>query len=232
MPRTAAETLADVASALVHEHDISDLLVRLVRDAASLVGGGAAGLLVLAPDVARLEMLAATDHVATHLEIYQAQQQEGPCVDVCTTGLPVIATEQSEILERWPVTGRAILGAGFQQVHAYPVAWRGKVLGGLNIFGREQGAPDAGSSRMARAFADMVTLVIAQPENVPDGEINYKLTRALRGRIVIEQAKGVLAQRSGVDMARAYDLLLDKRDQDGTTLTATAERVIAEAQQR
>ena len=231
MPRTPGETLADVASALVHEHDISDLLVRLVRDAATLVSGGAAGLLVLAPDVARLEMLAATDHVTTHLEIYQAQQQEGPCVDVCTTGLPVIATKQSEILARWPVTGRAILDAGFQQVHAYPVAWRGKVLGGLNIFGREEGAPDSESSRMARAFADMVTLVIAQPDRVPDGEIDHKLARALRGRVVIEQAKGVLAQQTGVDMAKAYEFLLDKRDRDGTTLTATAQHVIAEAHQ-
>lgn len=232
MPRTPGETFADVASALVHEHDISDLLVRLVRDAANLASGGAAGLLVRAPDVARLEMLAATDHVATHLEIYQAQQHEGPCVDVCTTGQPVMATGGSEILARWPVTGRAILDAGFQQVHAYPVAWRGKVLGGLNIFGREEGVPDSESGRMARAFADMVTLVIAQPERVPDGEIDHKLATALRGTAVIEQAKGVLAQRTGIDMAKAYELLLDKRDRDGVTLTVTAKRVIAEAHQR
>ncbi|WP_275002344.1 GAF and ANTAR domain-containing protein [Promicromonospora iranensis] len=231
-PRTPADTLADAASALVREHDTSDLLVRLVRDAATLAGGAAAGLLVRASDAAHLELLAATDHVATHLEVYQAQQHEGPCVDVCTTGRPVMAAEASEILSRWPVTGRAILDAGFRRVQAYPLVWQGRMLGGLNIFGREEGTTDSESARMAHAYADMLTLVIAQPERAADGEIDDRLARVLRGRVTIEQAKGVLAQRLGVDMTRAYEVLLDKRDQDGTTLTKVAQQVITEAHQR
>lgn len=231
-PCTPADALAGAATALVHEYDISDLLVRLVRDAARLVGGGAAGLLVRPTDGARLEMLAATDHVATHLKIYQAQQNEGPCVDVCTTGRPVTVAGKPEIVARWPMVGQAIVAAGFRQVHAYPLAWRGRLLGGLNILGHEAGVPDQAQVRMAHAFADMLTLVVAQPERVLDEEIDQRLATALDGRVVIEQAKGVLAQRQGVGMARAYELLLDARDRKGLTLTETARRVIAETHER
>ncbi|MGF0117171.1 GAF and ANTAR domain-containing protein [Promicromonospora sp. Marseille-Q5078] len=227
-PRTPADSLADAASALVREHDISDLLVQLVRDAAQLTGSSTAGLLVRPSGGSRLEVLAATDHVTSHLELYQAMQDEGPCVEVCATGRAVTASEPT-ILARWPVVGPAILSAGLRHVHTYPLTWRGNVLGGLNIFGRDTGLPDEEAVRMAYAFADMVTLVVAQPERDPEGEIDRRLARALRGRVVIEQAKGVLAQRLGVDQATAYELLLAERDQKGTTLTAAAERVVAEA---
>ncbi|WP_344249766.1 GAF and ANTAR domain-containing protein, partial [Isoptericola hypogeus] len=194
--------------------------------------GAAAGLLVRPSDDAPLEVLAATDHVTTHLEIYQAQRDEGPCVDVCTTGRPVVAVGSSTILERWPVVGRAIVDAGFRRVHAYPLAWQGRALGGLNLFGREARTLDEASGRAARAIADMLTLVVAQPERVLDDEITRRLTRVLEGRVVIEQAKGVLAQSMGVDTADAYAVLLAMRDRDGTTLSATARSVIKAAHRR
>ncbi|MCA5893997.1 GAF and ANTAR domain-containing protein [Isoptericola sp. NEAU-Y5] len=231
-PRTPADSLAEAASALVREHDVSDLLERLVRDAARQADGDAAGLLARPSGGVPLEVLTATDHAAAHLEIYQARVDEGPCVDVWTTGLPVVAAGRAEILDRWPTAGRAILDAGFAHVHAYPLAWRGRVLGGLNIFGRGSRAPDEECVRIAHAFADMLTLLVAQPANVPDDEIDLRLGQALGARVVVEQAKGVLAQTLGIDMAKAYEVLLERRDRSGATLTETGHRIIAEAQVR
>ncbi|GAB4085431.1 GAF and ANTAR domain-containing protein [Myceligenerans cantabricum] len=231
MTRTPADTLADAVSALVHEHDTSDILDRLIRDAAHLISGSA-GLLVRPADGAPLEVLAVTDHATTHLEIYQKQKGEGPCVEVCATGQPVVATGAADILSRWPEVGQAILNAGFEQVYAYPLAWQGKVLGGLNIFGPEVRVLDSKGVRTARAFADMLTLVVAQPDVVPDQEIYERLARVLEGRVVVEQAKGVIAHGMGVDMPQAYDNLLRMRESNGETLMETAQRVVAEAYRR
>lgn len=226
------ETLARAASALVHEHDVAELLHRLTRDATALSQGDVGGLLVRAPGADGLEILAATDHVATHLEVYQAQRDEGPCVDVVTTGDTVTAVGEPEIVTRWPSVGRAIVAAGFHSASGFPLCWHGSVLGGLNIFARQAAAPSAQTRRTAQAFADMLTLVIAQPETLGEHELAESLRRALAGRVTIEQAKGALAHLLGLDMADAYGALLERSRHQGTTLTETARAVLQEAQRR
>jgi GAF domain-containing protein len=226
------ETLARAASALVHEHDVAELLLRLTRDATELSQGDVGGLLVRAPAATGLELLAATDHVATHLEVYQAQQDEGPCVDVVTTGAPVAAVGEPEIVARWPSVGRAVVAAGFRSAHAFPLIWHGTVLGGLNVFARGSTALAPETRRLAQTFADMITLVIAQPETVSDDELAERLRHALAGRVAVERAKGALAHRLGLDMAGAYDALLERSREEGATLTETAQAVLQEAQRR
>ncbi|WP_407317883.1 GAF and ANTAR domain-containing protein [Isoptericola halotolerans] len=226
------ETLARAASALVHEHDVAELLLRLTRDATSLSQGDVGGLLVRTPGADGLELLAATDHVATHLEVYQTQRDEGPCVDVFTTGDAVTAVGEPEIVTRWPTVGRAIVDAGFHSAYAFPLCWHSTVLGGLNIFARRAAPPSPQTRGTAQAFADMLTLVIAQPETLGENEIAENLRRALAGRVTIEQAKGALAHTLGLDMADAYDALLERSRHQRATLTETARAVLQEAQRR
>ncbi|MEL7978230.1 GAF and ANTAR domain-containing protein [Isoptericola sp. F-RaC21] len=228
---TPAEALADAAAELLKEHDAADLLLRLTQDAARFTGGDAAGLLVRT-DGGPLELLAATSHQAMHLELFQAQRDEGPCVDVVRKGVGVVATGRDEILARWPVVGPAIVDAGFSAVHAFPLEWQGGVLGGLNIFGHDGAALDDDSSRTAQALADMVTLVIVQPEHLQADELDRRVTRALGGRVVVEQAKGALAYQLGIDPADAYDVLLERSVRRGLTLTQAAREVLREAQRR
>ncbi|MFE6967836.1 GAF and ANTAR domain-containing protein [Isoptericola sp. NPDC057653] len=229
--RTPADSLADVAAELLREHDVADLLLRLTRDATQFARGDAAGILVRTHD-GPLELLAATSHRATYIELFQTQRDEGPCVDVIRTGRPVAATGRDEIVARWPGVGPAIVGAGFEAVHAFPLDWQGGVLGGLNIFGRGAEALDDESARAARALASMVTLVIVQPERLRPDEVDRRLRRALGGRVVIEQAKGALAYQMGIDPANAYEVLLERSVREGIPLTQTARQVLREAQQR
>jgi hypothetical protein len=228
---TPVEALADATAELLKEHDVADLLLRLTQDAARFTGGDAAGLLVRT-DGGPLELLAATSHQAMHLELFQAQRDEGPCVDVIRKGVGVEATGRDEILGRWPVVGPAIVGAGFSAVHAFPLEWQGGVLGGLNVFGRDGVALDDDSSRTARALADMVTLVIVQPDRLRPDELDRRVTRALDGRVVIEQAKGALAFQLGIDPADAYDVLVQRSAREGVPLSHVANDVLRQAQQR
>jgi GAF domain-containing protein len=230
-PRTPADTLALTTSALLGDHDVTDLLYRIVRDSARFTASDAAGLLVRTP-AGVLELLSATSHAAVELELYQAQVDEGPCVDLVTTGAVVTAVGADTIRDRWPVVGPAIVQAGFSAVHAYPLRWRDGVLGGINLFRQDAGADDSEQAATARSFADMAALVLVQPDRLAQSDVAGRLARALEGRVVVEQAKGVLAHQLGVDMESAYATLVDRAAHNGDALSVAAQTVVRQAYRR
>jgi GAF domain-containing protein len=227
-PRTPADTLALTTAALLHDHDVTDLLYRIVRDSARFTGSDAAGLLVRTPSGA-LELLSATSHAAVELELYQAQVDEGPCVDLLRLGMPVSAVGADVIQRRWPTVGPAIVRAGFTAVHAYPLHWRDGVLGGINLFRNRAQHDDAEQAATARSFADMAALVLVQPERLEQDDVAARLAHALDGRVVIEQAKGVLAHQQGVDMESAYTVLVELAVENAMPLSSMAYAVVHQA---
>ncbi len=228
-PRTPADTLAQATAALLDDHDVTDLLFRIVRDAAEFTSARSSGLLVRAPG-GELELLSATSHAAAELELFQDQVSEGPCLDVLASARPLSVVGADSIAERWPTVGPAIVEAGYRSVHAFPLVWHGRPLGGLNLFGDEARALDDEETVTARSFADMATLVIAQPERLDQGVVMRRLTDALEGRVVVERAKGVLFHQLGIDMEGAYDALVERSAREGTSLSATARDVVEAAQ--
>jgi GAF domain-containing protein len=223
--------LAQMLGALVREHETADLLAELVQDCAALLPADAAAVLVTDGDRG-LELLSATSHRAGELEVYQAQHGNGPCVDTLRTGAPVVAIGSDEITGRWPDVGRVIVDSGFRAVHAFPMVWHGKPLGGLNVFSEEPVPLGTVPRQLAQNFADVATLALAQPGVLEDDELGERISAALEGRVVIEQAKGVLAHLLGVDSASAYDHLLRRAVDTGSTLSATAREVIRQAHER
>jgi hypothetical protein len=137
-----------------------------------------------------------------------------------------------DIVTRWPEVGTVIVESGFQAVHALPMVWHGRVLGGLNVFSVEAVPLEGASLQLAQHFADVASIALAQPGMLEDDELDERISSALEGRVVIEQAKGVLAHTLGVDMATAYDELLRRTLDTGSTLSATARDVVREAHQR
>jgi hypothetical protein len=229
--RTSAQALADVASALVEDHEITGLLARLVADCAQLVPADAAAFLVRAQD-GGFELLSATSHRVDELDLYQALREGGPCVDAARTGEPSSAVGRRRIVARWSGVGQAIVDAGFGSVHAFPMHWRGHAIGGLALFAVAETELSAASTVLAQSFADFATLAIVQPVALGDDELAERITAALEGRVVVEQAKGVIAYQQGLDMAAAYDELLARASVDGTTLAQVALGVVRSAQAR
>ena len=227
----AEQALAPMLGALVREHETADVLAELVHDCATLLPADAAALLVT-NGRGSLELLSATSHRASELEVYQAQHRSGPCVDALRHGDRVMAVGADDIVTRWPEVGTVIVESGFQAVHALPMVWHGRVLGGLNVFSVEAVPLEGASLQLAQHFADVASIALAQPGMLEDDELDERISSALEGRVVIEQAKGVLAHTLGVDMATAYDELLRRTLDTGSTLSATARDVVREAHQR
>jgi hypothetical protein len=225
------QALAQMLGALVREHETADVLSELVLECAASLPADAAALLVT-NGRGSLELLSATSHRASELEVYQAQHRSGPCVDVLRHGDRVVAVGADDIITRWPDVGNVIVESGFQAVHALPMTWHGRVLGGLNVFSAEAVPLEGASLQLAQNFADVASIALAQPGMLEDDELDARIHAALEGRVVIEQAKGVLAQTLGVDMAAAYDELLRRTLDTRSTLSATAREVIREAQGR
>ncbi|RZT16796.1 GAF domain-containing protein [Kribbella sp. VKM Ac-2569] len=228
---TASQAFIDAAAAIVQQDDIADILVRLLSDCAGLTGAGAIGLLVK-DGHGRLEILSATSHQAVELELYQLQHDTGPCVDAARDGASQSVRSPGEVIARWGTVGEAIVAAGFHAVHAVPLRWHGRLIGAMNAFHTDVESADDDSLQLTQAFADIATVVIVHPVVLTGSELDERVRVVLDGRTVVEQAKGVLAESSGVDVATAYQLLVQRAVQNGSTLTEAATTIIEEAQRR
>lgn len=209
MPREEllTQTFVELADSLVEDFDVVDLLTLLADRCVGVVDVTAAGLM-LASAGGELRVLASSSEAMRVLELFEAQADEGPCVDAYRSGLPVVNLTIDEANGRWPRFAPKAALAGFRSVHALPMRLRGDNIGALNLFQAEEGRLHAADVAAAQALADVATIAILAHRAARDARVrNEQLTEALNTRIVIEQAKGVVAERAGLDMDDAFTRL-------------------------
>jgi GAF domain-containing protein len=223
--QSSAHALAEVTAALVREHDVTDLLTVVLRDCIEVLPVDGAAILVLGPG-GGLELLSASSHRTEELELYQAQHDEGPCVDVAHSGQAVVARlEEAE--QRWPAFAGVMSASGYLSVHAFPLRWRGGPIGGLNLFSNADVRLDGTEQDIAQNFADLAALAVLRPiEPRSEATVERSVSAALEGRVVVEQAKGVLAHRLGSEMSDAYDELVRLARHAGTDVTTAARKLV------
>jgi GAF domain-containing protein len=197
-------TFVTLADSLVDDFDIVDVLQRLVDDCISLFDASAAGILLLSPSN-RLEVIASTSERSELVELMQLRVGAGPCVEAATGGEVVSVDDIDQIAHRWPAFATDARASGFSSIHAIPLRLRDSTLGSLNLFRDEAGALNAADAAAAQALADIATISILQQRLVEESELaQAQLQRALDSRVVIEQAKGYLAQMRDIDMDEAF----------------------------
>lgn len=195
-------TLADT---LVDEYDVIDLLDRLAGLCVELLSADAAGIML--GDARReLRAVAASDEAAHVMELLQLQSDEGPCLDCFQTAAPVSVADLAEAANRWPTFAAAVAQRGdFRSIHALPLRLRGRAIGALNLFGNVPGPLPELDLALGQALADVATIGILQERAIRRSEVlNEQLQSALNNRVIIEQAKGVLAQYGDLTPADAF----------------------------
>jgi transcriptional regulator with GAF, ATPase, and Fis domain len=202
------EAFVALADTLVDDYDIIDLLDQLVAHCVALLAADAAGIMLADPRE-ELRPVAASSEDAQTMELLQLQSEEGPCLEAYQSGAQVRIPDLSHVAQRWPRFVAAVaLNGAFSSVHAIPLRLRGQSIGALNLLHREPGALPDVDLALAQALADVATIGILQERAIRRGEIlNEQLQTALNSRVVIEQAKGVVAQHLGVGMDAAFDRL-------------------------
>lgn len=206
---TSAGVLAEMTALLVQDREITDVVSRLTQECLRVLPVDAAAILVSEQSTG-LQLLTATSHTATQLELYQAMHDSGPCIDTIGLNAPVSVVGEDEIVRRWPDVGAAVVAAGFQAVHAVPLAWRGDAFGGLNLFGRAPEPWGDDDHALAHTLADLATVAIARPGLGETSAVHARIREALEVRVRIEQAKGVLAETEDLEMDAAYDALVER----------------------
>ena len=221
-----AQTFVDLAESLVEDFDVFDVLDLLVDRTTDVLGVAAAGLL-FADGHDHLQVAASSSESARILDLYQLQNEEGPCLECYRTGQPVSA-DLSEATDRWPSFSAAATREGFLGVLALPLRLRERVIGALNMFGAgERVVSDPMTVGVGQAMADAATIAIQQGKLGQQRDLlNEQLQTALSSRVTIEQAKGVLAASLDSDMGEAFELIRQRSRDERRRLVEVAEEVV------
>jgi transcriptional regulator with GAF, ATPase, and Fis domain len=204
-----SETFVELTDTMVADFDVIDFLHVLTDRSVQLLGVSAAGLLLADPR-GELRVVAASSEAARLLELFQLQNDQGPCLDCFRAGQPVTAADLDAEAQRWPRFTAAARQSGFAAVQALPMRLREHVIGALNLFRATSGAFDPADVRVGQALADVATISLLHERSMRHSDtLNEQLQTALNSRVIIEQAKGKLAERLGVDMAQAFSILRD-----------------------
>jgi hypothetical protein len=197
----------ELADTLVGDFDVVDFLHLLATRSVELLDVAEAGLLLAGPE-GTLHVMASSSERTRLLELFQLQNMEGPCLECYRSGTAVVSEDLDADLGRWPIFAPEARASGFASVHALPLRHRDEVIGALNLFRAVTGALSDADAGLGQALADVATIGILQERAVSGGQVSVEqLQAALNSRIIIEQAKGVLAEQAGVDMAEAFDRL-------------------------
>ena len=228
MPREAilARTFVELADTLVADFDVVELLTLLADRCVEVLGVSAAGLMLVAPD-GDLRVMASSSEAMRLLELFELQARQGPCLDCFRTGDQIVNQDLSVANGRWPRFSAEARAAGFGSVHALPLRLRGTVIGALNLFHTRPGQMRPDDLEIAQALADVATIAILQHRATVEAQlVNEQLNHALNSRIVIEQAKGVLAERQGLTMEQAFATLRNHARNHNARLADVARSVI------
>ncbi|MEU4601614.1 GAF and ANTAR domain-containing protein [Kribbella sp. NPDC023972] len=216
------QVFIELADTLVDEFDLVDFLRTLAEVSVELLDVDAAGLM-LADSDGVLQVMASSDEQVELLELFELQQNEGPCPECFSTGAPVVNAD----LGRWPEFAAAAAAGGYATAHALPLRHRGQVIGALNLF-RTSTEPLADEDvALGQALSDIATIGLLHERQVRgQQELAEQLQQALGSRILIEQAKGMLAERAGLSPDDAFTAMRSYARGTGQRLGVVAQGVL------
>lgn len=220
-------TLSAFTGDLVSDYDMEDMLERLAERVTAVLGLVGSGVSL---DVdGRLSFVSAVAGPVAQLERLQETLQRGPCVDSCYSGLPVAVGDVREAEDRWGDYTQVALDLGIHAVAGIPMTLKGKGIGALNLYAAEVRDWSPEDVAAAQALADMATAYLANASRLQHQvDLSDQLARALSSRVVVEQAKGVLAEAAGIGVDEAFQRIRAWARNHNTPLHTVATQVVEE----
>lgn len=201
------ETFVELADTLASDYDVGEFLHLLVHRCQAILDLTTAGVLVETPE-GDLRLAAATSAGMLRLARAEIDQRDGPCYEAYRRVAPVISQDLRKERERWPQVIEEALDLGARAAYAFPLRLRGDCIGALNLYRDVPGAFHDDDIQLGQAFADVATIGILQERKVDKAERRAEhLQHALDSRTLIEQAKGITAERQGIGVSEAFDRL-------------------------
>jgi EAL domain-containing protein (putative c-di-GMP-specific phosphodiesterase class I) len=222
---STADAFVEIADTLVIDFDLDAFLHVFTERCVQLLHVSAAGLL-LADGNGVAQVAAASSTPAQLLAEFQVQTGRGPAVDCLRTGKPVTAANLADD-QRWSGFTEAAGMVGVAAVHALPMRLRQEVIGSLTLFSVQPQILDASALRVAQALADAATIGLLHQRAVTDRDaVSERLEKALNSRVIMEQAKGIIAERFRIPLDEAFNLLSEAARSSHRRFRDVAEAVI------
>jgi GAF domain-containing protein len=223
------QTLVELADTLVLGFDGIEFLHTLTERCVQLLDVDAAGILLI-DQRGTLNLVAASTEQTRLLELFQLQNQEGPCLDCYHSGQGVACADLTAAPQRWPQFATAAREQGFAAVQAVPMRLREQTLGALNLFRSSPDAIPTDATAIAQSFANVATISLLQVRALRHSEmVTEQLQSALNSRLLIEQAKGILAERRHISLTQAFILMRAYARNHNRLLSQVARAIINQA---
>ena len=221
-----ASAFVTLADTLVASYDVVDLLQTLVDTTAEIFDASAAGLMLADADN-ELSVVASTSEGRHLVDLMQLRYGYGPCVECFRTGEVISIHDVAHSDSQWPDFNSGAVALGFHSVFVFPLRLRGTVIGSLTLFRSTTSEMSEEDIQIAQGLADVATIGILHERAIRESDLaKDQLQRALNSRVVIEQAKGVLAQTRSVNMDEAFSLLRNYARANGLRLHDVAEQIV------
>jgi transcriptional regulator with GAF, ATPase, and Fis domain len=220
------ETFVTLADTLVDQYDIIDFLQTLAECCVDLVDVSAAGIM-LADETGELRHAACSTEQMRFVELMELQLEEGPCFDAFQDQVPVVCRSAQDAAARWPKFAPRAKAGGFSGYSAVPMRLRTQVIGALNLFSFDEIALSDSDIKVVQAMADVATIGILHERLIRDATaFSTQLKVALESRVVIEQAKGIIAEHKKISVDEAFEQIRSFARSHNRLLSDTAREII------
>jgi len=223
--RLLSRAFVRLTTTLADEFDVVEFMHILSVDSVEILDAEAASVM-LADARGGLRLIASSQERMQLLELFEIQSAQGPCLDAFGSG-QIVQASATDSLGRWPVFATQASRAGFRAMCAVPLRARADTIGALNLYRLSDQQFSQAELEAAQALAQLATIAVVYEWAMRErSELNEQLQAALRGRIVIEQAKGMLAEHLSTTVDDAFGLLTAYAHDHRRRLTDVARDVV------
>ena len=220
------DTLVTLADTLVDTYDVIEFMHMLAERSVELLDVSAAGIM-LSDSGGNLRHAACSSEQMRLVEFFELQVEEGPCFDAFRQQQTIQSASAEDADRRWPRFAPHARSNGYLAVSAVPLRLRSDVIGALNLFSANVGVLSGEDLTVAQAMADIATIGILQERVIRETrDISAQLEFALESRVAIEQAKGIVAEHSRVNVDTAFELIRRFTRDHNRLLSDTARQII------
>ncbi|WP_420034292.1 GAF and ANTAR domain-containing protein [Streptomyces sp. cg28] len=223
-----ATAFIDLADILADDFDVVDFLHRLADHAVALLGVDECGAMLFSPHGGVVDATASSER-ARRVGLAQIELRQGPCWDCSHSGVPItdIPLASGDAVRRWPRFAEIGLAHEIAGIASLPMTVRGRTIGALGLFRTRPAPLDDADLRLGQVLADTAAIAVLNQRGLSEQRmLTEQLQTALDSRVVIEQAKGMLAGRAGIGVDEAFERLRRHARHHQQPLTALAHRVI------
>jgi GAF domain-containing protein len=223
------DTFVALTDTLVSDFDALEMLTMLAERSTELLDVSAAGVILSNGTDGGLAVAAASSERSRLLEVFAVAIDAGPCVDCVRTGEPVISVDldSEPARQRWPRFAAGAAEAGFRAAHALPMRYHGDVIGVMTLLHTDPHTLDDADARLGQALADAATIGLLHERALRHAEtVHEQLQNALDSRVIIEQAKGVIAAQGAIGTDEAFTILRGHARSHSQRLSALARSVV------